>query len=141
MTDTPPLYQPARRLLHEIVYVSMLAPHAPVAVVADIARISRIHNASKDITGLLIFDGIRFCQQFEGEQKKVMQLAEKISHDPRHANMQIFYHGPLAERRFKSFSLAFAHAETTDLSPLEDLDGQQALEAFLAILPTLDLGG
>jgi hypothetical protein len=140
MIDQPAASKPNAKPLHEIVYVSTLSPEAPVTVVADIARKARVYNATQDITGLMVFDGLRFCQQIEGEQKKIMKLVEKIGQDPRHANVQIFYHGPLAERRFKSFSLAFSQVENTDLGVLEQLDGEQALNVFLAMLPTLDLG-
>ena len=52
--------------LYEVLYVSTLAPDQPLQVVAEIAAHARPANASMDITGLLIFDGQRFCQQLEG---------------------------------------------------------------------------
>jgi hypothetical protein len=140
MTDRTPETRPSSKPLHEIAYVSTLAPGMPVSVVGDIARKARIYNTEQNVTGLMIFDGIRFCQQLEGEQRQIMKLVEKISEDPRHANVQVFYHGPLAERRFKNFSLAFAEVETSDLAVFEELDGQEALNALLALLPGLDLG-
>ncbi len=140
MKDPTPPTQPSSKSLHEIAYVSTLAPKTPITVVGEIARQARVYNAAQNITGLMVFDGNRFCQQLEGEQRKVMKLVEKISEDPRHANVQVFYHGPLTERRFKNFSLAFAEVETSDLSVFEDLDGEQALKALLAMLPKLDLG-
>jgi Sensors of blue-light using FAD len=140
MIDLKPEQPTSSKSLHEVVYVSTLAAGTPVNVVGEIARNARIYNAAQNITGVMIFDGNRFCQQLEGEQKKVMKLVERISEDPRHANMQVFYHGPLAERRFKSFSLAFAEVETSDLAVFETLDGERALKELLTILPKLDLG-
>lgn len=128
------------KALHEIAYVSTLAPDQAITVVAEIARQARLSNAAQGITGLMIFDGVRFSQQLEGQQKKVLKLAEKISLDLRHQNVQIFYHGPLAKRRFRNFSLAFAQAEGSELSVLESLDGRTAMNAFLALLPALDMG-
>lgn len=140
MTFNPPEAHASNKRLHELAYVSVLAPDLSPLVVGEIARCSRAFNARHGITGLIIFDGVRLCQQLEGEQKKVMQLAERIASDRRHANMQVFYHGALAARRFNNFSLAFAHDESVDLGRLEELDGEEALQAMLDLLPKLDIG-
>lgn len=128
--------------IHEALYVSTIAPDAPLSVVAGIAGKSRTYNASHDITGLLIFDGMRFCQQLEGQQKEVLALVERISTDTRHSNITIIHHGPLTERRFKSFALAFSNMDDIDaLGRLEMLDGQPGVDAFVAMLATLELEG
>jgi hypothetical protein len=117
--------------LYEVLYVSTIAPDQPTSVVADIAARARKVNAELDITGLLIFDGQRFCQQLEGSQKAVLKLIERIRNDPRHVNVEILHHGPLAGRRFQHFSLAFSTVEDADaLGRMELLDGAAALAAF-----------
>lgn len=126
--------------IYEVLYVSTIAPSAPVSVVADIAAKARVWNSQRDITGLLIFDGMRFCQQIEGSQKQVMALIERISNDPRHTNFIIFHHGQLAERRFNDFSLAFTNVDDIEvLDRMEKLDGQAGVTAFEELLGTLDL--
>ena len=106
---------------------------------ADIAGKARIANQIKGITGLLIFDGMRYCQQLEGSQKQVLSLMEKIRHDPRHINVEILHHGELADRRFKTFSLGYTTvADPEVLERLEKLDGQAAISAFLALLSHVD---
>jgi hypothetical protein len=126
--------------LYEILYVSTLAPEAPLSVVGDIAVKARLANAARDITGLLIFDGMRFCQQLEGGQKQVLALMERIRQDTRHINMQILHHGELAVRRFKRFSLGYCVVEDDDvLERMERMDGQPALDAFEGLLSRLDL--
>ena len=125
--------------LYEVLYVSTQAPDAPLSSVADIASKARIANAAKGITGLLIFDGLRYCQQIEGPQKTVLALIERIRVDPRHVNMEILHHGALADRRFRTFSLGYTTADDPDLlERLEKLDGQKAVEAFLALLLHVD---
>ena len=120
--------------LYEVLYVSTLAPDQPTAVVAEIAAKARQVNAQLDITGLLIFDGQRFCQQLEGPQKAVLKLIERIRNDPRHVNVEVLHHGPLAGRRFQHFSLAFSAVEDVDaLARMERLDGEAALAAFEAL--------
>ena len=98
--------------LYEVLYVSTLAPLHPPRVVAEIAARARHVNAELDVTGLLIFDGQRFCQQLEGPQKSVLKLIERIRNDPRHINVEVLHHGPLAGRRFQQFTLAFSTVRT-----------------------------
>lgn len=117
--------------LYEVLYVSSLAPGQPLSVVADIAVAARAANARMDITGLLVFDGQRFCQQLEGPPKAVLKLIERIRSDPRHDHVEVLHHGPLAGRRHHNFSLAFSTVEDVDaLERLERLDGLAALSAF-----------
>ncbi|ART54260.1 blue light sensor protein [Acidovorax carolinensis] len=117
--------------LYEVLYVSTLAPTQPLSVVAQIAGRARLVNAELDITGLLIFDGQRFCQQLEGPQNAVLKLIERIRNDPRHINVEVLHNGPLAHRRFLQFSLAFSTVEDVDaLARMETLDGDAALAAF-----------
>jgi len=117
--------------LYEVLYVSTLAPDRPTSVVAEVAGRARLVNAELDITGLLIFDGQRFCQQLEGPQKAVLKLIERIRNDPRHINIEVLHNGPLAARRFQQFSLAFSTVEDVDaLARMERLDGEAALAAF-----------
>ena len=125
---------------YEILYVSTLAPDAPLSVVGDSAAHARIANAASAITGVLIFDGMRFCQQIEGKQKDVLALMERLYQDTRHVNIEVLHHGPLAERRFDHFSMAFANVEEVAvLEQLEHLDGQAGVDAFTALVTTLNL--
>lgn len=125
--------------LYEVLYVSTLAPGAPLSVVGSIAGTSRIKNQAKDLTGILIFDGMRFCQQIEGEQKEVMALLESIREDARHTAVEILHHGSIETRRFKNFSLAYAPIDDADpLDALEKLDGEAAVAAFLDLVATLE---
>ena len=117
--------------LYEVLYVSTLAPDQPLSVVAEVAARARLVNVQLDITGLLVFDGQRFCQQLEGPQKAVLKLIERIRNDPRHINVEIVHNGPLAGRRFQQFSLAFSTVEDVDaLARMEQLDGDAAIAAF-----------
>lgn len=125
----PMLKTPA---LYEVLYVSHLAPDQPLSVVGSIASRARIHNAGQAITGLLVFDGMRFCQQLEGPKKRVLALMERICSDPRHTDVSIVYEGTLAERRFQSFSLGYSTLEDDEgLARLHTLNGNEAMAAFV----------
>lgn len=126
--------------LYEMLYVSTLAPDQNFTAVADIARRARVNNEAAQITGVLVFDGMRFCQQLEGTQKQVLALEQKIRRDPRHTDMEVLHHGPLAERRFLCFTLGYSLLDDSEvLARLENMDGQAAVNAFLALMPHFDL--
>ena len=126
--------------LQEIIYVSTLADDAPVRVVADIANKARGNNRRAEITGLLVFDGMHFCQQLEGCFAQVAATMDRISKDPRHHHLAVVHSGPLDKRRFGRFSLGYTSVEDIELLVrLQQLQGQAALDAFLRLLSDLDL--
>lgn len=126
--------------LHEVLYVSTLSPEATVKVVSQIAAQARTANEAAGVTGLLLFDGMRFCQQIEGPRKAVLALTERIRQDARHVNVEILHHAPLAERRFRRFSLGYIAMDEVDvLARIEDAGPAQAMAQFLALLPSVDL--
>ena len=126
--------------LHELLYCSTLARQAPIRVVADIAGKARIANLQRGITGLLIFDGQHFCQQLEGDEQVLAALMARISDDPRHTDVTVLHQGPLASRRFKRFSLGYTPVEDVEaLERLQRLRGESAIEAFVALLESLDV--
>ena len=132
------LNQPAE--LYEILYVSTIAPDASASVMAEIVGKARLHNRWLEITGLLIFDGMRFCEQMEGRQADVMAQLARIETDERHFNLQVVHQGPLAGRRFSRFSMGYTTLDDDDaLALLEILRGQDAVDAFLGLLSSLDL--
>jgi hypothetical protein len=109
-------------------------------VVAEIVGKARLHNRRLEITGLLIFDGMRFCEQMEGRQADVKAQLARIETDTRHFNLQVVHQGPLAGRRFSRFSMGYTTLNDDDaLALLETLRGQDAVDAFLGLLSSLDL--
>lgn len=117
-----------------------MAPAAPISIVAEIAPKARVANLAREITGLLIFDGMRFCQQLEGRPEQVRALMDRIGSDPRHTNIEIIHQGPLAERRFRRWSLGYVSVDGMEaLEGLAQLSGKTAIDAFMALLPQLDL--
>ena len=130
---------PTSAQLYETIYVSTLAPGRPVSSVGEIAGKARVSNPVQGITGLLIFDGMRFCQQLEGMKRQVVGLMEKIRRDPRHTNLEIVHYGELASRRFYNFSLGYTTVEDPEvLERLEKLQGLAAVSAFVALLSQVD---
>ena len=114
----------------------------PLRAVADIAAKSRTANRRRDITGLLVFDGMNFCQQLEGGAQELAELMAHIQKDPRHTQVTVVYQGPLDKRRFWNFSLGYTSAEDIEaLERLRELQGQPAVDAFVALISGLDVDG
>mgnify|MGYP001556989196 CR=1 FL=1 len=126
--------------LYEILYTSTLAPTAQVTQVAGIVTKARARNAELDLTGLLVFDGLHFCQQIEGSREEVLKLMKAIQADTRHTGVKVVHQGPLAERRFLRFTMGYVASDDEDaLMRIEQADGAQALQQFLALIPELAL--
>ena len=126
--------------IYELLYVSTMAPTSPISAVAQIAAKSRAWNAAHDITGLLIFDGMHFCQQLEGRQQEVTDLFGRISRDKRHTGVTLIHNGPVSDRRFMNFSLAFTNTEDMEvIGRIGALRGAPGLAAFEELLLTLDI--
>jgi len=124
--------------LQEILYSSLLAPDQPTTVVGQIVTRARARNAETGITGLLVFDGMRFCQHFEGPRDATVRLMDRIAEDPRHTDIRVVYEGPLDKRRYPRFDMGLADAED-GFPDLDRLDGSEALARFLQLRPRYDI--
>lgn len=134
MTEASPFY--------EVLYCSTLAPDLPPTTVGSITSRARARNAERGITGLLVFDGMRFCQHLEGPRDALDTLMQRIERDPRHTDIRVVYEAPLAVRRYTGFGMGLAESEGPDLmAGVHALDGEVALRHFLALLPSFDING
>ncbi len=97
-------------------YVS--TPTAPFSDrgLSELMLRARHWNARYGITGKLIAaeddDGaggtrvVRFVQWIEGDAESVRTCLRRIHTDPRHAEMEIQFFGPVASRRFAAWDMA-----------------------------------
>lgn len=130
--------------IYYALYTSMISLNSGPSCVSEIVRFARGRNAQLNVTGLLIFDGLRFCQYLEGPSETIYTLCEKIRGDPRHHRMDIKEHGRLTgARRFPDRALAYALS--TDADGLIELqqanattDGS-ALSMLERLAPNLDM--
>lgn len=111
-------------------------------IVGQIVGQARVRNAGRDITGLLVFDGLNFCQHIEGPRNELTRLMDRIGQDTRHGDVRVVYEGALAERRYQRFDLGYADVDgPTGVADIPQLDGAAALERFLARRPHFDVSG
>lgn len=132
MSTAPKVQAPTD--LYALIYVSTLASSASVTAVPDISRAARLANPALGITGLLVFDGNRFCQQLEGSMRTVVELFERISNDARHDHISLLHQGAIAQRHYRQFNVGYPLPETGDtLADIEALQGEAAIAAFKAV--------
>lgn len=126
--------------LHELLYISVIAPTAPLDTVGKIARHARQANAQVNITGLLVFDGERFCQYLEGPADDLGRLYERIEVDPRHREVRLLHTGKSNERQFRRFSMGFLSVDGAEtLERIDSRESAAARAAFVALVPSMDL--
>ncbi|MFC7475682.1 BLUF domain-containing protein [Dankookia sp. GCM10030260] len=102
----------------------------PARVPVEIPRIlesARRSNAAQDITGALLFGADGFVQVLEGPVAAVEQTFERIQCDPRHAGVAVLEAGPVGQRDFDGWSMAFAgrqpDLQVAALGPAPDILG------------------
>lgn len=127
--------------LFELLYTSEMRDEFPAAEVGLLVERARRRNTVTDITGVLLFDGARFCQFLEGPEGAVLDLMRRIGADPRHRNVVRVHESAIDARRFKSWYLGYV--QITDLGAIDRiaaLRAADAVAAFHALLPRVDFG-
>lgn len=127
--------------LYGFLYHSQLASDADLSCVADIVKTARSFNKEHGITGILVFDGLRFCQYIEGPQSDLQDLINRIADDPRHEQFTPKFHAPVAgERLFGNWSMAYVLVDDSEpLDEMGQLDGQASLHKLQQMIPLLDV--
>lgn len=69
---------------HQIVYLSRASQRFSEQALAKLERDAATNNSRDGITGLLVYDGIRFLQAIEGPEHVLRRTMKRISADPRH---------------------------------------------------------
>ena len=123
-------------------YRSYIAPDQDISCVADIVKTSRRFNKEQHITGILVFDGERFCQYIEGPRAPLQALIQRLEKDPRHVQFTPKHEALLqGARMFASWSMAYVLVDdTASLEEMEPLNGLLALGKLKELIPMLDNG-
>ena len=97
--------------LYRLIYCSrnVIAQVAPAGSmqqeVRDILSASRRSNTLDGITGALLFSAAGFAQVLEGPRDVVERTYERISGDPRHADVTVLSFTPTERRSFPDWSM------------------------------------
>lgn len=96
----------------------------------DILQTARHLNALDGVTGLLIYDGVRFLQIIEGAEAAIDDLLQRLLRDPRHSALEVRDERFVEARSFSDWSMelvrvsaGYRDAETEIAARLpEDVD-------------------
>ena len=105
-------------MLIELLYSSLAAEDVTEHDLVALLETSRRNNAAVGITGLLVFHAGSFMQLLEGEEEAVMRLYQKILDDARHTQSRILWKGPIPQRTFGEWTMAFKQLGDLDPSHL-----------------------
>ena len=126
--------------LQYFLYHSQLADGSGVDCVASIVKTARQFNEAHALTGLLVFDGLRFGQYLEGPAPALNSLIQRLSRDPRHTAFTPVLQAEVeGARRYPTWSMAYAYVDEGDpLATLASLEGVSALQYWQALDNALD---
>lgn len=100
--------------LERVIYRSRaLIPTSSILNIAEIIGVSQRNNLRDEITGVLAVGESCFVQVIEGRGHAVRNLLARLVQDPRHDNLHLVHHTPIAERLFADWSLVSSHLEPT----------------------------
>ena len=115
--------------MFRIIYASRASRHWEAADVAALSAVTMSRNAADGITGLLLFDGLRFLQAIEGERGTVEATMARIARDGRHHEIAYVQRIDVAAREFPRWSMQLPSDRTgstfldtikTDVSRVRD---------------------
>ncbi len=87
---------------------------------------ARVHNLSKDVTGILLYSDVVFVQLLEGTHEGVSSAYERVIKDRRHRVVSILFEGEEleSERFFLDWNMGFHHLARLDQSEIPGLMAQ-----------------
>lgn len=104
--------------LYSLGYVSTQTRPMNNEQMLEILDVARDANAQLGITGVLLHRHDSFFQVLEGAEEEVKGLFEKISRDTRHERVEIVTEGPIRNREYNEWRMAFIELDGQDFSAM-----------------------
>jgi hypothetical protein len=89
---------------------------------ADIHESARHLNALDGVTGLLVFDGIRFLQIIEGSEEAIDSLVDRLRRDQRHSAFEIRDERSVDARSFPDWSMELLRVSNGYLNARNEIE-------------------
>lgn len=103
--------------LYEIVYVSLACEDLTSAQLKELLTHCRAQNETSGVTGVLVYHQREILQLLEGEADDVLGLYQQIEGDQRHQQLYKLWEGPIAERSFARWAMAFVDQALIEAMP------------------------
>lgn len=112
-----------------LVYTSSASqPFRETALEALLAE-CREHNATAEVTGMLLYRSGRFIQVLEGVADTVRGLTDRIRRDPRHHDMRVLLEERVPQRRFPDWTMGYRALRGRESAPEGYRDSFSDLDA------------
>lgn len=108
--------------LRAIAYVSEAVEGIDGATLDRILREASSHNMMAGVTAVLVFDGTRFMQYFEGPEDGVRSVYPRILNARSHHHLRELARGEVATRHFPRWTMASARIEPAVMADIADTD-------------------
>ena len=106
-------------MLEALIYISAANPEICDHDIQDILAAAERNNPAEQLTGALIFTGSTFVQLLEGSSLCLDAMMGRIASDGRHSAVIGLARGPIEQRQFPSWSMAY-----------QDMDGLTADQLY-----------
>lgn len=104
--------------LYCLSYVSTQSEPFGGEALRALLKAARSNNQRFGITGLLLHRRDSFFQILEGDRDIVRWLFDRIMNDPRHERVEVVVEGPIEQREFSDWQMAFVDLEGQDAAAL-----------------------
>ena len=123
-------------MTYQIIYSSKSSTPMQSDDLEEILEQARRSNASKGITGALVYvDGV-FLQIVEGEADVVQNLMGRISRDVRHETIAVLWEGQIPSAVFSDWNMAYVSATPQQVAIWAGLLGTTGTPDTLTHTPT-----
>jgi hypothetical protein len=118
-------------MTYQIIYSSESATPMQLDDLEDLLEHARNSNATKGITGALVYvDGV-FLQILEGDKRTVEDLLAKISRDVRHETVTVLRKAEAPSAVFKDWKMAYVSATAEQVARWAGLSGTTDIPEIL----------
>ncbi|MCW2118020.1 BLUF domain-containing protein [Flavobacterium sp. 7A] len=93
--------------MYQLNYHSISSKGLVLKDLNDILDEAIAFNASKNISGCLIYHNDNFVQILEGEKKDVLEVYERIKKDNRHHSITLLWENKVNKRHFEEWNMAY----------------------------------
>lgn len=106
---------------------------------SKIVSTSRQHNKDKNITGILVFDGVNIFQYIEGNGDEIASLYQRICLDDRHYEIKLLSKNIVNNRKFTQWDMGYYYMNSEDLSIDQLFNESMQIDDLLKFIDKIDV--
>lgn len=105
--------------MYQILYTSKATHPFTDNELKNLLELARVNNASKSITGMLLYCNSHFIQLLEGNEVDVLALFNIITSDDRHTDVKTVLTSEMSTPQFPDWSMGYQFLTESQLKNLE----------------------